>query len=94
MKAIDKMKEFKTFCDFYKVKLSPDGFGSDYEIATAIIKGNDTTTVYRRICVQALNLDGIVKRTEETESGYTQRHSVQYNDVLIGRVEILELQNL
>ena len=30
---------------------------------------------------------------EETESGYTQRHSVQYNDVLIGRVEILELQD-
>ena len=29
---------------------------------------------------------------EEAESGYTQRHSVQYNDVLIGRVEILELQ--
>ena len=75
----DKMKEFKTFCDFYKVKLSPDGFGSDYEIATAIIKGNDTTTVYRRICVQALNLDGIVKRTEETESGYTATIKF-YND--------------
>lgn len=31
---------------------------------------------------------------EETESGYAQRHSVQYNDVLIGRVEILELQDV
>lgn len=31
---------------------------------------------------------------EETQSGFTQRHSVQYNDVLIGRVEILELTGL
>ena len=31
---------------------------------------------------------------EETESGFTQRHCVQYNDVLIGRVEILELQDV
>ena len=31
---------------------------------------------------------------EEAESGYKQCHSVQYNDVLIGRVEILELQDI
>lgn len=39
-------------------------------------------------------LKGVYPNTfqlEETESGYTQRHCVQYNDVLIGRVEILEL---
>lgn len=28
---------------------------------------------------------------EERESGYPRRHTLQYNDVLIGRVEILEL---
>ena len=28
---------------------------------------------------------------EERESGYPRRHILQYNDVLIGRVEILEL---
>ena len=31
---------------------------------------------------------------EENENGYVRCHSVQYNDVLIGRVEILELQNM
>ena len=31
---------------------------------------------------------------EEMENGYARCHSVQYNDVLIGRVEILELQNM
>lgn len=31
---------------------------------------------------------------EEKDNGYVQCHSVQYNDVLIGRVEILELQDL
>lgn len=30
---------------------------------------------------------------EEKESGYVRCHSIQYNDVLIGRVEILELKN-
>lgn len=29
---------------------------------------------------------------EENENGYIRRHSLQYNDILIGRVEILELQ--
>lgn len=33
-------------------------------------------------------------QVEERESGYVRRHSVQYNDVLIGRVEILELQDI
>ena len=28
---------------------------------------------------------------EERENGYARRHTLQYNDVLIGRVEILEL---
>lgn len=31
---------------------------------------------------------------EEKENGYARCHSVQYNDVLIGRVEILELQDM
>lgn len=31
---------------------------------------------------------------EEKENGYARCHSVQYNDVLIGRVEILELTEL
>ena len=31
---------------------------------------------------------------EEMENGYARCHSVQYNDVLIGRVEILELQDM
>ena len=31
---------------------------------------------------------------EETDNGYVRCHSVQYNDVLIGRVEILELKNM
>lgn len=31
---------------------------------------------------------------EETDNGYKRCHSVQYNDVLIGRVEILELQDI
>ena len=31
---------------------------------------------------------------EENENGYVRCHPVQYNDVLIGRVEILELQNM
>ncbi len=30
---------------------------------------------------------------EENENGYVRCHSVQYNDVLIGRVEVLELQD-
>lgn len=28
---------------------------------------------------------------EERENGYPRRHTLQYNDVLMGRVEILEL---
>lgn len=31
---------------------------------------------------------------EERESGYPRRHTLQYNDVLMGRVEILELQDV
>lgn len=31
---------------------------------------------------------------EETESGYSRSHTVQYNDVFIGRVEILELTDV
>ncbi len=30
-------------------------------------------------------------QVEEYSQGYTRRHSIQYNDVLMGRVEILEL---
>lgn len=30
---------------------------------------------------------------EENDNGYTRCHSVQYNDVLIGRVEVLELMD-
>lgn len=31
---------------------------------------------------------------EEKELGYTRCHSVQYNDVLMGRVEVLELKDV
>lgn len=59
----------------------------------------NVTMRHPKVSVQngAAVIKGVYPNTfqlEETESGFTQRHCVQYNDVLIGRVEILELQNL
>ena len=59
----------------------------------------NVTMRHPKVSVQngAAVIKGVYPNTfqlEETKNGYTQRHCVQYNDVLIGRVEILELQNM
>ena len=58
----------------------------------------NVTMRHPKVSVQngAAVIKGVYPNTfqlEETESGFTQRHCVQYNDVLIGRVEILELNS-
>lgn len=59
----------------------------------------NVTMRHPKVSVQngAAVITGVYPNTfqlEETQSGFTQRHSVQYNDVLIGRVEVLELQDV